>query len=506
MESLGNLASLAWMGPEFALCGALAIVLAVDLLATARGQGAGEWAGTIAFVGSIAALVLTLGGFGFAGLQHSGPGRFLFERMLVLDGFAVFFKLLLGFSLLAAIWMSLRSREIHGQPNEGEYYVLLLASGLAAFLMAGASNLLMAYLSLEFLSLMSYVLTGFLRHNRRSGEAALKYLIYGGVASGAMIYGMSWLFGLSGTMDYVGMATRLAQLDPASRGAFFLAIVLVLTGFGYKISAVPFHMWAPDVYTGAPIPITAFLAVGSKAAGFAMLLRFFHFGVTADGPSPLVQSVPLGLLGVVMAAATMTLGNLAALGQQNVKRLLAYSSIAHAGYALLAWVTFAGAGVVAVLFYLAVYYLMNLGAFWVVMLIANATGREDVDAYRGLAWRGGAPVAVVLAIFLFSLAGLPPLAGFIGKWFVFAAGIDAKLYGLVVIGALNSVVSLYYYARIVRMMFLEQPKPGDAALEFAASDLLPLGALSLATVYLGIFFGRLSQFVAAHAQRLLAGS
>jgi NADH-quinone oxidoreductase subunit N len=363
----------------------------------------------------------------------------------------------------------------------------------------------MAYLALEFVSLTSYALTGFLPHDRRAGEAALKYLIYGGVASGAMIFGMSWLFGLTGTMDYAGIARGVAGLDPASREALFVALVLVLVGFGYKVAAVPFHMWAPDVYTGAPIPVTAFLAVGSKAAGFAMLLRFFHFGVTATGPDAVLGAVPLVPLVAAISFVTMTLGNLAALSQQNMKRLLAYSSIAHAGYALLAVAVFADAGVEAVLFYLAVYYLMNLGAFWVVMLIANATGREDVDAYRGLAWRaGGAFPAVALAVFLFSLAGLPPLAGFVGKFYVFAAGIQERLYWLVVAGLGNSVVALYYYARVVKAMFLDAPAAGDPPLGFRFGELSPLGVLSAGTLLLGIRFGWLLDQVAI-ASRLFAG-
>jgi NADH-quinone oxidoreductase subunit N len=307
-----------------------------------------------------------------------------------------------------------------------------------------------------------------------------------------MIYGMSWVYGLTGAMDYTGIARALAGLDPASRGALFLALVLVLAGFGYKIAAVPFHMWAPDVYTGAPIPVTAFLAVGSKAAGFAMLLRFFHFGV---GEGSALAGIPLGPLAAIMCVATMTLGNFAALGQTNMKRLLAYSSIAHAGYALLGFVAFADAGVKAVLFYLAVYYIMNLGAFWVVMLIANATGREDLGGYRGLAWRGGALPALALSIFLFSLAGLPPLAGFIGKFYVFAAGVEAKLYALVVLGLLNSVVSLYYYARVVKAMFLDQPEADDPRLTFGAADVGVLGLLSLATLVLGIRFNWLLEQV-----------
>jgi NADH-quinone oxidoreductase subunit N len=406
--------------------------------------------------------------------------------------------------LLAAVWMSLRSPEVRGRPNEGEYFTILLASGVGMFLMASAANLLMAYLSLEFVSLTSYVLTGHLRHNRRSGEAAMKYLIYGGVASGAMIYGMSWLFGLTGGMDYTAIAAGVGNLDATCRGALFVALVLVLAGFGYKISAVPFHMWAPDVYTGAPLPVTTFLAVGSKAAGFAMLLRFFAFAVTTSGPSPAVAGVPLTVLLAALSVATMTLGNLAALSQTNMKRLLAYSSIAHAGYALLGLVVFRQDGLDAVLLYLVTYYLMNLGAFVVVMLVAIETGREDIDAYRGLAWRGGALPAVALTIFLFSLAGLPPLAGFIGKFYVFAAGIQGGMYIPVVIAVLNSVVSLYYYARVVKVMVLDQPGPGDAPVAFRFADLGVVGALSAATTFLVIQFGWLLRTVEA-AGRVFRG-
>src|SRR5262249_48842702 len=225
---------------------------------------------------------------------------------------------------------------------------------------------------------------------------------------------------------------------------------------------------------------TAFLAVGSKAAGFAILLRFFHFAVGATSPTAMPGGLPLLVFVMLLCFLTMTLGNLAAISQTNMKRLLAHSSITHAGYALLAAAVFRQDGVRAALLYLAIYYVMNLGAFWVVMLVANTTGREDVEAYRGLAWRGGAVPAVALAIFLFSLMGLPPFAGFIGKFSVFWAGVSAGLIALVVAGVLNSVVSAYYYARVVKAMFLDEPRAGEPALRFAgfgASAVVGLAAM-----------------------------
>jgi len=493
---MGTTASLAWFRPELVLTAGILAVVALDLLATAARRPVGSTAGLVSFVATAVAIACAVPLLG-------APGGWLFGRMLVLDGFSVFFKLLLGLALVAVVWMSLGSREVRGRPNEGEYYTLVLASGLAMFLMAGAANLLMAYLALEFVSLVSYVLTGFLRHDRRSSEAALKYLIYGAVASGSMIYGMSWIFGLTGAMDYAGIAAGVGALDAASRPAFFFALVLVLTGFGYKIAAVPFHMWAPDVYTGAPIPVTAFLAVGSKAAGFAMLMRFFFLGGEASRAS--FDAIPLRELGAIVAVATMTLGNLAALSQTNMKRLLAYSSIAHAGYALLGFVVLADSGLEAVLFYLAVYYAMNLGAFWVLMLVADASGREDIEAFRGLARRGGAVPAVAMAVFLFSLAGIPPLAGFFGKYFVFKAALEGGLVALVVIGLVNSVVSLYYYARVVKAMFLDDARDGDPAIRLRPGDLGAVAVLSVATVGLVLNFNWLLDLVYA-SRPVLPGS
>jgi len=357
-------------------------------------------------------------------------------------------------------------------------------------LMAESSNLLMAYLALEFVSLTSYVLTGILKHNRRSQEAALKYLIYGGVASGTMIYGMSWIYGLAQSLDFNVINRALFATGQVPALALFIALVLILAGMGYKVASVPFHMWAPDVYEGAPIPITTFLAVGSKAAGFALLTRFFFPAISRLAASGSWQ-VPVGVewpqLLLIVCVITMTLGNLAALQQNNMKRLLAYSSIAQAGYALMGFVLLSNEGIRAMLVYLFAYYVMDAGAFLVVMIVANATGREDIAAYKGLAWRGGALPAIALSIFLLSLTGIPATIGFIGKFYVFAAAVRERFYILAIIGILNSVVSLYYYMRPVKEMFLEQPDGDEQpiAMEFWNYGLM--GVLTVATIALGLY-------------------
>ncbi len=497
---LGNLASLGYSGPEPILIATALAVFGADLVVRAK-----EHLGSMALFGCAAAVVASIGlrlpfsdRWLVQGLLH-GEAGWLYSRMVVVDGFAVFFKVIFALAAFATIWMSLGSAEVR-DVDEGEYYGLLLASTVGLFYMASASNLLMAYLALELVSLTSYVLTGVRRHDRRSGEAALKYLIYGGVASAVMIYGMSWLYGLAGSLDY--RQINLTLLMPGRDGAgsvaagvepltVFMALVLVLAGLGFKIASVPFHMWAPDVYQGAPIPVTAFLSVGSKAAGFALLIRLFYPGLSAraDGGAWVVPAgVDWPALMLVVAVATMTLGNLTALGQRNVKRLLAYSSIAQAGYLLMGFVVLNDAGLRAMLFYLVTYYLMNLGAFLVVMVVANSTGREDIDGYRGLAWRGGAAPAVAMAIFLFSLAGIPPLAGFVGKFYLFAAVVEQRLYLLAAIGFANTLVALYYYARIVRTMFLDEPRGDEGVVALDAHNAFLLWFLAVPTIVLGIYW------------------
>jgi len=482
---LKNVGSLSFFYPELILSGTILLLIVIDLLMRNKRALA-----IIALAGSAAALIATFD------LYWAEPG-WLFHRMMILDKFSLFFKVFALAATILCIWMSLGSNEIK-QVHEGEYYTLLLTCTLGIFFMASSSNLLMAYLSLELVSLTSYVLTGFLPHNRRSSEAALKYLIYGGVASGTMIYGMSWIFGMTGSLDYSAIQAALAQ-NGISKATLFMSFVFIMAGFGYKIVFVPFHMWSPDVYQGAPTPFTAFLSVASNAAGMAIMIRFFFPGVSrmvAGGDWTFVSGVEWPHVLLFLSMITMTVGNLCALNQRNLKRMLAYSGIAHAGYMLMGLAVLNNDGLSAILFYVVVYLIMNLGAFLVVGMIANVTGDEDIETYRGLAWRGAIVPAVCLAVFLFSLTGLPPFAGFIGKFFLFSAVLKqgGAFAALAVIAAINSVISLYYYAKVVKTMFLDFPNPEDKTISVALDGFTLLIPLTVLTVVFGIYFSPLVRY------------
>ena len=425
----------------------------------------------------------------------AGASTEIYQGMAVLDPFAWFFQVFFVVVTAIAVAMSFRSREI--DENRGEYFALMLVLCLGMIMLASANDLIMVYLALETVSIVSYVLTGWKPHSRKSSEASLKYVLYGAVASGVMLYGLSLLYGMAGSTDFHEVAGALAGADGR---AVSLASLLVFTGFAYKIASVPFHMWAPDVYEGAPTPVTAFLTVGPKAAGFAALIRFFYVVLAVPASASTWSAAAVApawpALIAILSIATMTVGNLSALGQNNMKRLLGYSSIAHAGYMLMGFVVLSHEGLQAVLFYLVVYCAMNIGAFLVVGAVADATGSEDISAFRGLGTRS--PFAAVsMSIFLFSLIGLPPLAGFAGKLQLFAGVIHAaqtsapqisQLYwALVLFGLVNSVISLYYYARIVKAMFLESAPEGvTRRLPVEASYIALMGFLVVPTVLLGL--------------------
>tara|TARA_Y100000816_G_scaffold87744_1_gene60443 strand:+ start:173 stop:1666 length:1494 start_codon:yes stop_codon:yes gene_type:complete len=384
----------------------------------------------------------------------------LFSDAIVLDPFASFFKQIVILATILVSIVSLFSGELD-EYRKGEYFALLGIVTFGLFLMVSSIDLIMIYISIEIVSIISFVLAGYLKKKARSNEAALKYVVYGGFSSGIMLFGLSYIFGLTGSTNIFEIQQAVSQLDPASNTALTLAILMVLAGFGYKISAVPFHFWTPDVYEGAPLSITAYLSVAPKAAAFALMIRFFNQTFADGGAMKGLDSVSLTQLPwpeilSILSVATMTLGNVVALQQKSIKRMLAYSSIAHAGYMLLAMPVMSGDSIYAIMMYLVMYLFMNLGAFFVVIIVKNKTGGESFDDYKGLGWEMPF-VGAAMTLFMVSLTGLPPTAGFIGKFYIFASLIKggSTYYWLVVIGGINSVVSLYYYLKVVKVMYFE---------------------------------------------------
>ncbi|GEJ57885.1 NADH-quinone oxidoreductase subunit N [Anaeromyxobacter diazotrophicus] len=499
MEQLieNNLASVGWFRPELVLTfGSIALFL-LDLI----------WQRSPARRALLtAAAVATLGLAGAFLAAQPAESVAIFNGLLASDLFATFFKWLF---LAAALLTILIVAQGDDFPNArvGEFYALLMAVVLGLFIMASATNLLTIYLGIELVSMVSYVLAGFRRKDRKATEASLKYVIYGSVASGVMLFGMSYLFGLLGTADVLAFGPKIAALAgttgaaaAATKLALVVAVVFVSSGVGYKIASVPWHMWCPDVYEGAPTSFTAFLSVGPKAAGFALALRLFYVAFAgpmgADGLAASVAGIPWPAVIGVLSAVTMTLGNLTALGQTNLKRLLAYSSISHAGYALMGLATVSALGIQGVMIYMLIYLVMNLGAFLVVIVVAQATGSESILDYRGLARRHPL-AAVTFAIFLFSLTGLPPFAGFTGKWYLFYAVIERAAapggfwYGaLALVAALNTAVALYYYARVIKAMFLDAPYV-TTPVEPKVGYQLMLGVFSAAVLVFGIWWAPL---------------
>jgi len=437
-------------------------------------------------------------------IEQAGTSQSVFSGMIVVDPFAVFFKVLIGATAIIIFLFSIYSSEVQSTIKRlVEYSALLVAMTLGMFLMSGAANLLMMVLSIELTSLSSYILAGYTKEAPDSSEASLKYIIYGALSTGLMLYGISIIYGLTGgATDFYGINKTLSA-GSVSPLALLVASLLIIAGLGYKISAVPFHFWTPDVYEGAPITITAFLSVASKAAGFAMLIRFFKVSFIDSSVIGLptgfwasLQEFEWNKIVAILSVLTMTLGNLVAVWQNNLKRLLAYSSIAHAGYMLMGVVVLSDKGLAAVLIYFVVYLFMNLGAFYVVMLIESKIGSEDIDSYRGFGYRSPL-VSIAMAIFLISLAGIPPTAGFIGKLFLFAALLDAKWIWLAVIGALNTVISLYYYVRVIRNMFLRDPEDSTTPIVFSNPQLTILVILLIPTLVFGLYYSPIVEFANA---------
>lgn len=411
-----------------------------------------------------------------------------FQNMLLVDGFGTFFRsLVIVVALLAVLCSGSYLRREHAEG--GEYYALILFSVVGQCIMVTANELIMTFIGLEISSIATYILAGYLRDDKRNNESAVKYFLLGSFATAFLLYGVAWIYGLTGTTNLMEirdlLATNRLGTPMPLVGA---AAALMFVGFAFKVSVAPFQVWAPDVYQGAPAPVSAFMSAGPKAAAFAIFVRTFYtaFGTISDRWEPLVW---------ICALLTMLIGNFAALRQNNIKRMLAYSSIAHAGYVMVAITAHSNIGVQAVMFYLAAYAFMNVGAFAVVTHFSRQGERYlSIDDFSGLSMRQPG-TAALLSLFMLSLIGVPLTGGFFGKFYVFQAALSSNLVGLTILGLLNSAVAAYYYLRVIAVMYMREPVEATITAPPLSAGVRAAAWISaLATLILGIFPGLLLSF------------
>jgi NADH-quinone oxidoreductase subunit N len=463
------LAAVDWwaLGPLMVLSVGFMLLLLLEFLPTSAPNGR-------AAIVSLA----TLAAAGYALFRVGDAKRELFGGMFLQDGFTVFFTLLfIGIAALSVLqsWDYLKRTGL----RESEFYALTLAATIGMILMAASGDLITIFLGLELMSLALYVLVGFRRWQLESSEAALKYFLMGAFASGFLLYGIALLYGATGTTQLARMAAFLGDTPDPGNPLLIAGGLLVLVGFAFKVAAVPFHMWTPDAYEGAPTTVTGYMSVGAKAAAFAALLRLLLVGLPDIGRewAPVLSWI---------AVLTMTVGNVTALLQNNVKRMLAYSSIAHAGYVLVAVIAGGRDGGSAALFYLAVYSAMNLGAFGVLaMLGRGGEERVQIADLAGVGFRSPF-LALAMTVFMLSLGGIPPTAGFMGKVYVFGTALQANLLPLVIVGVLNSVVSVFYYLRVTVAMYMSEPRGEPTGVSWGAPSLIALIVTLALTLWWGV--------------------
>lgn len=455
--------------PEILILVLAGLVLAFDIAWTPENRRNLGWL-------TAGGLVLIILACLFVGRPGEEPSL-LWGGMVRFDWLAFIFKMIF---LFGAAITALFSMEIPHLGRRGEFYLLLLASTMGMNFMASAGDLIMLFLAIETTSIPLYILAGFMTGDEKSTEAGFKYLLFGAMTSTVMLYGFSLLYGFAGTTNLYDLAgiLREGQLPVA---VLMGSLLLVLVGFSFKISAVPFHFWAPDVYEGAPTPVTGFLSTASKAAGFAVLIRV----LLAVFPDTLPYWT---FIVAILSVLTMTLGNALALAQRNIKRMLAFSSIAHAGYALIGLVAVSTLGITSVVFYLIAYVVTNLAAFGVIASYWRVVGSDEISAYAGLSRRSPGLALVMLVAFL-SLAGMPPLGGFVGKVFVFAAAVQSDLVWLAIVGVLNSIIGLYYYLTVLKVVYLYRSDEEDKPLPLTRPYAIGLAVLTIGIILIGTLFG-----------------
>ena len=428
-----------------------------------------------AYVGLLITLIALLDNF-----PEEAVG--IFTNTVVIDPFSTMVKIIMTLGTLGAVYLGSQSKDI----DEGlkpEFAIVSIGVLVGGMLLASASNMLILYIGVETLSILSYVLASLRKNDERSSEAGLKYSLYGGVSAGMMLFGMSHIYGLVGSIHFSEIAVGFGNLSSSQIMVAMPAFILFFVGIGYKIACVPFHMWSPDVYEGSPLPITAFFSIVPKMAGMAAIIRI---SINFFGQEGILQDSWLGLL-VVVSALTMTIGNVSAIGQRSIKRMLAYSSIGHAGMMLMGVVVL-DKGVGPVLFYGVTYLFMTLVAFYIVGAIGNEYGNEDFERFSGLIYRHPL-MAIMLSIVMFSLAGIPPFGGFVAKFNILAVVVEEGHYTLAVVAGINSVISLYYYIRLVRLMVLK-PVEADGPIAFFRGcwNQGIIVALTVPVVFLGLFW------------------
>ncbi len=461
--------------PELSLAGSAVLVILLDLFIRRK---------AVITLVSLAGLATA---FGFSIAMWGGDPQAIFNNTLAMDNYALFFKLLFlviaALVILASADYTSRFKRFHG-----EYHALLLLATLGMMLMAAAIDLISIFISLELVAITCYILVGFLK-DRKSTEASLKFVLLGGIASAVLLYGMALVFGFSGETQLIEITRIIQSMSPQAlldSPGLILGMVLIIAGFGFKVAAVPFQMWAPDVYEGAPTPVTLFLSVGSKAAGFAVLLRVFFSAFNL----PEALSTDWGIIFAVLSAIGMLLGNILAIQQSNIKRMLAYSSIAHSGYIMIGLAAVGLSSVTSLpvqsnlLFYVVAFALADLAAFTAVIIISNKLNSDLIEDYAGMGKRSPL-LASALTLGLISLIGLPPTAGFIAKFYIFSGAVNNGLLWLVVIAVIASVISAYYYLRVVKVMWLDKPASEERVTSSAAPG-LALAISCLGILVLGI--------------------
>ncbi len=406
----------------------------------------------------------------------------IFYNAVTIDPFSTLVKIIMTVGTMGAVFLSHTSKDIYSN-LKSEFSIMAVGVLIGGMLLASANNMLTLYLGIETLSILSYVLSSFKRDESASTEAGMKYALYGGLSAGVALFGISHLYGVLGSIQFVDMVAKLPGIEGVNLAIVMISFLMFFVGIGYKISLFPFHMWTPDVYQGSPIPVTSFFAIVPKMAGVASLVRV-SFVFVQEG-SPLAISW-IGLI-LVIAAMTMTVGNVTAIGQTSVKRLLAFSSIGHVGMMILGVVVMNEAGVQAILFYGIVYLFMTLIAFYITSHLSDMYGTDSYDVFRGLIYKH--PVmAIIMASVLFSLAGMPPFSGFIAKFNIFSVIIQKKHYGIALVAAINSVIALYYYMKLAKTMIFGTPQGEEKVLGFTTLNQTVIIALFIPVIFLGIFW------------------